>query len=107
MAEPLTLIVELTMRTFSLLSLSMICGIALAGVAQSQGTPKTTNPVPTNCAQLAAPGAKDECARSYNQTGGQGLTNGTGVGKGQGQGQGVGQGSGQGATHGIGTGNKK
>jgi len=95
-----------------------VAGLAFAAVAQAQ--PKTTNPIPTNCAQMADPKAKDECVRSYSpadknqaqgvdqrgvgQGSGQGLTNGTGVGKGQGTGQGVGQGSGQGAVHGTGTG---
>lgn len=97
----------------------LVIAIAVAGTllvpfaAHAQGgTPNTTNPVPSQCAQLATPGAKDECARSYNQgTHGQGtgLIQGTGVGRGQGAGQGVGgtTGRGQGAVHGIGTGNKK
>jgi hypothetical protein len=95
-----------------------VAGLAIAGVAHAQ--PKTTNPIPTQCAQMADPGAKDECVHNYKQHdlnqaqgveqrgvgqgSGQGLNNGTGVGKGQGNGMGVGQGSGQGAAHGTGTG---
>lgn len=79
---------------------------ALAGGAWAQGT---TNQVPSDCAKLTTPQAKDECARAYKQKNtpgtNQGGVQGTGVGKGQGQG--VGQGSGQGATQGVGTGNKK
>lgn len=95
--------------------------VPFAAHAQS-GTPNTSNPVPTQCAYLSSPTAKDECVRGYNQgtpgpganqptsTGqGTGLIQGTGVGKGQGAGQGVGGTTlkGQGATRGIGTGNKK
>jgi hypothetical protein len=96
------------MKTISMLSMAVVGGIAFAGAAfaQPNSTPNTTNPVPTDCARTATPGAKDECARAntpVNPSTNQGQLNGTGVGKGQGSGQGVGQGSGQGATQGTGT----
>lgn len=85
--------------TAALLLTGFMAGIAMA---QPSGTPRTDNRVPTDCARLTTQGAKDECARGYNQKTTPGSTQDTGVGKGQGQGQGVGQGSGQGAIQGTG-----
>lgn len=102
------------MNTKFTIALAIAGTLLVPFAAHAQGG--TLNPVPSQCAQLSSPGAKDECARSYNQTNtpgstgqGTGLIQGTGVGKGQGAGQGIGgtTGRGQGATHGVGTGNKK
>ncbi|MCW5730154.1 MAG: hypothetical protein KIT20_05310 [Alphaproteobacteria bacterium] len=102
------------MRNISKLGLAVAAALILGGAAgagaQPAGTPKTSNPVPMDCARLADPAAKAECVRAQerqraqerDRKAGQGQVQGTGVGKGKGQGAGVGQGSGQGASKGTG-----
>ena len=98
------------MRATAKITMAALAALALGALPHTaswaQGKPNTANEVPSDCAKLASPQAKDECVRNYKQKATPG-TQGTGVGKGQGSGQGVGSGSGQGATHGVGTGNKK
>lgn len=96
------------MQSISKLGLAVATAFVLGGsaiaFAQPAGTPKTSNPVPMDCARLTDQGAKADCVRAQerHRNAGQGQMHGTGVGKGQGQGAGVGQGSGQGATKGTG-----
>ncbi|MCW5752605.1 MAG: hypothetical protein KIT81_15830 [Alphaproteobacteria bacterium] len=96
------------MRNISKLGLAVAAAVILGGAAtasaQPAGTPKTSNPVPMDCARLTDQGAKAECVRAQERqrNAGQGQVHGTGVGKGKGQGAGVGQGSGQGASKGTG-----
>jgi hypothetical protein len=63
-----------TIRTTMLAGIAAIAMVAVSGSALAQGrsqgpqgTPSTSNQVPSECARMTSPQAKDECARSYHQ----------------------------------------
>jgi len=65
------------MKTIRMTMLAGIAALAMVAVSGSalaqgrsqgpQGTPSTSNQVPSECAKMTSPQAKDECARSYHQ----------------------------------------
>jgi hypothetical protein len=68
---------EQTMKTIRMTMLAGIAALAMVAAAGSalaqgksqgpQGTPSTSNQVPSECAKMTSPQSKDECVRSYHQ----------------------------------------